>query len=81
VVLARRVGSDWSWLRIHPGRLTAPGRGLSAGAATFYGRGPSPDALARWRGVSFFICQPHFTEDDIDRLQRAGQAAGGTQLV
>src|SRR3954462_1544830 len=68
--LARRGGSDWSWRPIHPGRLTAPDRSFSAAAARLCGLGPGPAALVRWRGESFFICQPHLAEHDVDSLHR-----------
>jgi len=37
--------------------------------------------LARWRGVSFFICQAHFPQHHIDRLQGTLQPRRPAQLL
>ena len=39
------------------------------------------DGLARWRGVSFFICQPHFRQNHVNRLEGTLQSGGRSQFL
>jgi len=80
VALAHASGSDWSWLRIHPKRSTVPDRSSSGAAARLSAPAPGPDAPVRWRGESFFICQPHLREHHVDRLQRTWESRGIPQF-
>jgi len=60
--------SGLSWPRIHPERSVAPGRSWPAAAARPCGLARDRGGPVRWRGASFFICQFHLPQHDVDRL-------------
>jgi len=78
---AHRAGSDWSWPQIHPRKSAWPGPSPPVASASVGARGRCRAGLARWRGASFFICQPHLPQDDVDRLQRTLQPGGQPQFL
>ena len=53
------------------------GGGVSRGASFWRHRG----GLARWRGASFFICQPHADEGVVDGNKCAVQAEGRAHFL
>ncbi len=65
----RTSGSGWSWHPTRQGRSTWRDRSPFGSAAMCGARGRYPGGLARWRGASFFICQPHLRQGVVDGRQ------------
>src|SRR5579862_994343 len=76
----RATDSYWSWLPIHPGRSVWTGRAPLARVATCGALAQYLGGLVRWRGASFFICQPQLGQNIVDGRQGTIQLHGLTQF-
>lgn len=80
-VRVRTDESDWSWRPTHPERSIGPGRNWPGAAARAGALLRCPAGPARWRGVSFFICQSDLLQSVVNGRQSAVQPDGRTQFV
>jgi len=79
-MLVRADESCWSWLPIRPGRSGAPGRTRLGSDAIFCEPARCRFDLVRLLGASFFICQAHLDEHDMDGLRGAIQGNRTTEF-